>query len=132
MNLRPKSRVSTEFSMSSMTDIVFLLLIFFILVSTLVKEPALKLILPKGVHQVNTTKETFTIDIDKNLQYKVNGIKTSLERLPSTLATVLKDEKGPTVSVRADQSIEYGKVMEAVMIADKQNAKVVLALKKVK
>ena len=129
MNLRPKSRVSTEFNMSSMTDIVFLLLIFFILVSTIVKEPALKLVLPKGKPDVSTMPKTVTIDIDDQLRYSVNGIKTSLDRLPVTLAGVLKDIPDATVSVRADKNIEYGKVMDAVLIADRLEAKVVLALR---
>ena len=48
MELRSRSKVRAEFSMASMTDIIFLLLIFFILTSTVVKEPILKIILPKG------------------------------------------------------------------------------------
>jgi biopolymer transport protein ExbD len=115
-----------------MTDIVFLLLIFFILVSTIVKDPALKLVLPKGKPQVETTPQTIVIGIDQDLQYSVNNIKTTIDRLPITLSGVLKENEASTVSVAADQSIEYGKVMEAVLIADKLGAKVVLALKKVK
>ena len=75
MNLRPNSKVNTEFNASSMTDIVFLLLIFFIIISSVVKDPALKLVLPKGVNDVSTVSETITVSVDKNLNYAVNDKK---------------------------------------------------------
>ena len=128
MNLRPQSRISTEFNASSMTDIVFLLLIFFILVSTIVKEPALKLILPKGVTNVNPINKVVNIYIDKDLNYAVDDKKIPYERLPSTLQSVLNNNPNATVSIHGDKNIKYENVMDIVMIADKQNAKVVLAL----
>lgn len=128
MNLRPRSRVSTEFNMSSMTDIVFLLLIFFIIVSSIVKDPALKLILPKGVNNVNPVNKVVNIYVDQNLNYAVDDKKVSYDRLPFELKAVLNNNPNATVSIHGDKNIKYENVMDIVMIADKANAKVVLAL----
>ncbi|MFY0643044.1 MAG: biopolymer transporter ExbD [Bacteroidia bacterium] len=127
MNLRPKSRVNAEFSMSSMTDIVFLLLIFFIIISSVVKDPGLRLILPKGVkHRI--VNEVVHVSVDKDLTYAIDQQIISLERLPSELEAVLTLNPNATVSIRGDKNVKYDHVMELVMIADKLDAKVVLAL----
>ena len=128
MNLRPNSKVNTEFNASSMTDIVFLLLIFFIIISSVVKDPALKLVLPKGVNNVNPVNRVIVVSVDKNLDYAVDDKKTTLERLPSVLQGVLTTAPDATVSIRGDKDIRYEDVMDVVMLADKLGAKVVLAL----
>jgi len=128
MNLRPKSRINTEFNASSMTDIVFLLLIFFIIISSVVKDPALKLVLPKGVNNVNPVNKVIVISIDEKLNYAIDDTKTTLESLPSNLQSELKKTPEATVSIRGDKNIRYEDVMNIVMMADKLGAKVVLAL----
>ena len=77
MNLRKNSKINTEFNASSMTDIVFLLLIFFIIISSVVKDPALKLVLPKGTNDVNVINEVIHVSVDADLNYAVDDIKTS-------------------------------------------------------
>jgi len=128
MNLRSKSRINTEFNASSMTDIVFLLLIFFIIISSVVKDPALKLVLPKGVNNVNPVNKVIVISIDEKLNYAIDDTKTTLESLPSNLQSELKKTPEATVSIRGDKNIRYEDVMNIVMMADKLGAKVVLAL----
>lgn len=128
MSLRPKSRVNTEFNASSMTDIVFLLLIFFIIISSVVKDPALKLVLPKGVNNVNPVNKVVIVSVDKDLNYAIDDKKISKGRLPSELRAVLSKTPEATVSVRGDKNIRYEDVMDLVMTADKLGAKVVLAL----
>jgi biopolymer transport protein ExbD len=128
MNLRKNSKINTEFNASSMTDIVFLLLIFFIIISSVVKDPALKLVLPKGVNNVNPINKVIVVSVDKNLDYAVDDKKTTYERLPSVLQEVLTTAPDATVSIRGDKDIRYEDVMNVVMLADKLGAKVVLAL----
>jgi biopolymer transport protein ExbD len=128
MNLRKNSKVNTEFNASSMTDIVFLLLIFFIIISSVVKDPALKLVLPKGVNNVNPVNQVIVVSVDKNLDYAVDDKKTSYKNLPSVLQGVLTTAPDATVSIRGDKDIRYEDVMNVVMLADKLGAKVVLAL----
>jgi len=128
MSLRKNSKVNTEFNASSMTDIVFLLLIFFIIISSVVKDPALKLVLPKGTNDVNVVNEVIIVSVDKDLNYAVDDRKTSYSRLPSVLKQVLTNKTNATVSVRGDKNVRYEDVMNIVMTADKLGAKVVLAL----
>ena len=129
MAIKSRNKVRAEFSMSSMTDIIFLLLIFFIVTSTVVREPALKVILPKGIKQ-NVVKKVIHIGIKEDLTYFIGETSISKDRLPSELANVLKDNPESTVSVAADKRVEYDKVMELVKMVDEQDAKVVLALSK--
>jgi biopolymer transport protein ExbD len=127
MALRSGSKVKAEFSMSSMTDIIFLLLIFFIVTSTIVREPVLKVILPKSTQKV-MKKQVVHVTVDQELNYSVDRKKSSLDRLQSDLEAVLMKNPGATVSVHADKRVEYDKVMELVRLADKMDVKVVLAL----
>ena len=131
MNLRPKNKVSAEFNMSSMTDIVFLLLIFFIIISSIVKDPGLRLILPKGVkHRI--VNEVVHVSVDAQLNYAIETDIIPLDRLPQALESVLTAKPNATVSIRGDKNVKYDHVMELVMMADKLDAKVVLALDPVK
>jgi biopolymer transport protein ExbD len=131
MDLRRNSKINTDFNASSMTDIVFLLLIFFIIISSVVKEPALKLVLPKGVNKVNPINKVIVVSIDENLVYAIDDKKITIDQLPGELAAVLASNADATVSIRGDKNIRYDDVMNVVMIADQAGAKVVLALDKV-
>lgn len=131
MDLRRNSKINTDFNASSMTDIVFLLLIFFIIISSVVKEPALKLVLPKGVNKVNPINKVIVVSIDENLVYAIDDKKITIDQLPGELAAVLASNEDATVSIRGDKNIRYDDVMNVVMIADQAGAKVVLALDKV-
>ena len=71
MNLRGRNKVNPNFNMSSMTDIVFLLLIFFMLTSTLVSPNALKLLLPNSKSKT-LEKQTISVSIDENIQFYIN------------------------------------------------------------
>lgn len=131
MNLRPKSKISAEFSMSSMTDIVFLLLIFFIIISSVVKDPGIRLILPKGVTK-KVVNEVIHVSVDADLNYAIEKDFMPLERLPIALQAELTKKPDATVSIRGDKSVTYDHVMQLVMMADKMDAKVVLALEPAK
>ena len=71
MNLRGRNKVNPNFNMSSMTDIVFLLLIFFMLTSTLVSPNALKLLLPSSKAKT-LEKQTISISINKDIHFYIN------------------------------------------------------------
>jgi biopolymer transport protein ExbD len=127
MALKSRNKVKAEFNMSSMTDIIFLLLIFFVITSTVVREPVMKILLPKGVKK-NIVKQVIKVYVDRDLNYAIDDKVIPYDRLPSELEAVLNNNPGATVSVHADKEIAYEKVMDVVMIADKKDAKVVLAL----
>lgn len=131
MAIRRRSRVSTEFSLSAMTDIIFMLLIFFILTSTVSPEPILKIVLPKGVDDQHLPVKPIRMQLNAQGEYAVNDVRgLTYEQVPSVLAAQLAKDNTAPVSIHADKTVQYEKVMEMVSIANKQGAKVVLALQK--
>ncbi|MES2618268.1 MAG: biopolymer transporter ExbD [Bacteroidota bacterium] len=131
MAIRKRNRITSEFSLSAMTDIIFMLLIFFILTSTVSPEPILKILLPKGVNSDHLPVKPIKIFLNADGEYAVNDVKNvTIESLPSVLQTELSKNLTAPVSIHADKSVVYEKVMQMVSIANKQGAKVVLALDK--
>lgn len=130
MSFKKQSKVSKEFNMSSMTDIIFLLLIFFIVTSSVVKEPVLKVLLPKANPDVNVIKKSIKLSVSEDGRYGIDNAIFSFEDLPSALSVQLRSNPDAIVSVYGDKRVQYEKVMELVKLADDLGAKVVLALEK--
>ena len=95
MALRSKNKVSAAFSMSSMTDIVFLLLIFFMLTSTLVTTNALDLVLPNSTAQT-VKKQRVSVSINENFEYFIDKEAVELKYIEAQLIDKLagQDEQG--------------------------------------
>ena len=132
MALKRNTRVDASFSVSSMTDIVFLLLIFFLVTSTLINPNALKLLLPKSTGQVSA-KATVSVSIkdwqDDTYTYHVNGDKNPLsyEEVEDQLIGLLQNEEDPTFSIYSDQTVPVGEVVQIMNIAKRNHYKVILA-----
>ena len=118
--------------MSSMTDIVFLLLIFFLVTSTLVNPNALKLLLPKSTGQVGA-KAVATVSIkdwgDEQYTFHVNGNETpvTLEQVEDELVGLLQTEEDPTFSIYSDESVPIKEIVQVMNIAKRNHYKVILA-----
>lgn len=128
MNLRGRNKVSPEFSMSSMTDIVFLLLIFFMLTSPVITPEALDLILPKAKGKT-TNKQNVSVSITKDLKYYVDGEQVPLKNLETALQSKLNDVEQPTVILRAEKDVILQKAVDVMSIANDNKYKLVLAVK---
>ena len=132
MALKRNTKVDSSFSVSSMTDIVFLLLIFFLVTSTLINPNALKLLLPKSTGQVNA-KATVSVSIkdwgDDVYTYHINGDQDPLpyDEVESELVNLLSQEEDPTFSIFSDQSVPVGEVVQIMNIAKRNHYKVILA-----
>jgi len=132
MAIKKSTKVLSEFSMSSMTDIVFLLLIFFLVTSTLVNPNALKLLLPKSTGQVNA-KATVSVSIkdwgDDRYTYHLNGDETPLtyDAVEDGLVELLQSEEDPTFSIYSDESVPIKEVVGIMNIAKRNHYKVILA-----
>lgn len=119
-------------SMSSMTDIVFLLLIFFLVTSTLVNPNALKLLLPKSTNQVSA-KATVSVSIkdwgDDTYTYHINGSEfaCSYEQVEDELVGLLQMEEDPTFSIYSDESVPVKEIVAMMNIAKRNHYKVILA-----
>ncbi len=128
MNLRGRNKVDPSFNMSSMTDIVFLLLIFFMLTSTLVTVSAIDVLLPKaGGKTENQTSVAVTVT--KNSSFYINKKKVSSANLERELLVKVGKNKKKTVVIRGDQNVPYKNVMRIIDIANKNKLKMILAVK---
>ncbi|WP_298999773.1 biopolymer transporter ExbD [uncultured Tenacibaculum sp.] len=128
MNLRGRNKVNPNFNMSSMTDIVFLLLIFFMLTSTLVTVSAIDVLLPKaGGKTENQTSVAVTITNDAS--FYIDKTKVSNVNLERELLTKVGADKKKTVVIRGDQNVQYKNVMQVIDIANRNKLKMILAVK---
>ena len=118
--------------MSSMTDIVFLLLIFFLVTSTLTNPNALKLLLPKSTGQVSA-KPTVTVSIkdwgEDRYTYHINGDEQPLPfgQVEDQLVGLLQSSEDPTFSIYADESVPVKELVQVMNIAKRNHYKVILA-----
>ena len=132
MAFKRTTKVNSEMSMSSMTDLVFLLLIFFLVTSTLVNPNALKLLLPKSTGQV-TAKPTDSVSIKdwggEMYTYHINGDETPTQfsDLEDELVSLLQSEEDPTFSIYSDESVPIKEVVSIMNIAKRNHYKVILA-----
>lgn len=127
MNLRGRNKVSSEFSMSSMTDIVFLLLIFFMLTSPAITPEALDLILPQAQGKT-TNVQNVSVSITKDLQFYINSERVSASGLEQKLREHLAEEENPTIILRAEEGVPIEKAVNVMDIANRNQYKIVLAV----
>lgn len=128
MNLRGRNKVSPEFNMSSMTDIVFLLLIFFMLSSPVVTPEALDLILPSAKGKT-TNQPTVSVSIDKNQVIYIDNQRVAEDQLEIALQKKLEGAENPTVILRSAKSVPIQEAVDVMAIAKRNNYKVILAVK---
>ena len=132
MALKRNTRVDASFSVSSMTDIVFLLLIFFLVTSTLINPNALKLLLPKSTGQIGA-KATVSVSIkdghNDTYTYHINGNETPLPytEVEEELVNLLQSEEDPTFAIYSDETVPVGEVVSIMNIAKRNHYKVILA-----
>ncbi|WP_339711573.1 biopolymer transporter ExbD [uncultured Kriegella sp.] len=126
MKLKGRNKVSPDFSMSSMTDIVFLLLIFFMLTAN--SPNALDLLLPKAKGK-STNTQNVSVSIDKNLQYFVNNERINGEYIEIELKKALEGQEKPTIILRTEESVAIKEAVHVMDIANRNNYKVILAVR---
>ena len=132
MALKRNTRTDASFSVSSMTDIVFLLLLFFLVTSTLLNPTALQLLLPKSTGQVSG-KATVSVSIkdwhNDSYTFHINGDEnpSSYEEVESQLISLLEGQEDPTFSIFSDDSVPVGEVVSIMNIAKRNHYKVLLA-----
>ncbi|HOS84258.1 MAG: biopolymer transport protein ExbD [Bacteroidetes bacterium ADurb.Bin217] len=128
MAIGSRNKVSTEFNMSSMTDIVFLLLIFFMVTSTQISPNGLQVTLPKSANQVTPNQRT-SVSITPDLQFAIEKQIIPFEQLEDALKTKLQGEAEPTILLRVDKDVPTGETVKVMDIANRNKWKFVLATK---
>lgn len=126
MNFNRKSKVSADFAMSSMTDLVFLLLIFFMLTSTLVTTRGLDMILPQSNAQT-VKRQDISVSISKELEYAVNGNPVGLNQLEGRILSAASSAEESTIVLYVDESVPTGTTVNVLDIAMRNRLKMVVA-----
>ncbi|HKL38423.1 MAG TPA: biopolymer transporter ExbD [Bacteroidales bacterium] len=128
MDLKPRNKVSTTFSMSGMTDIIFLLLIFFMVTSTLINPNALKLLLPKSSSQT-AASPVVSVSITSSLNYYVGSDQVKYSRIEYVLKEKFREKnvEEPTISLNADRRVPIEEVVKIMNIANRNQWKLILA-----
>ena len=128
MRLRGRNKVTPEFNMSSMTDIVFLLLIFFMIASTLVSAEAIDLLLPSSTSKTTQTKNV-SVSVNKDLQYFVDMKQVPKSQLETEVLSKLGNSDSRTITIRSDESVDLKHVVYIMDIANRNKIKSTLAVK---
>ncbi|ALM07938.1 MAG: biopolymer transport protein ExbD [Psychroserpens sp.] len=126
MKLKGRNKVSPDFSMSSMTDIVFLLLIFFMLTAN--SPNALDLLLPKAKGK-STNTQNVSVSITKDLEYYVDNQRINGAYVEIELKKALEGQEKPTIILRAEESVAIKEAVNVMEIANRNNYKVILAVR---
>jgi biopolymer transport protein ExbD len=130
MAIKRKHSTNAEFSMASMTDMIFLLLIFFMITSTVVVPNAIKVLLPQSAQQTSA-KPLTRLTIDKDLHYyvgfgKEKDVPVTFEEITPFLQQSFEKEPDMYVALYADEAIPYAEVVRILDIANQNNFKMVL------
>jgi biopolymer transport protein ExbD len=121
MAIKSRNKLSTEFSMASMSDLVFLLLIFFMLTSTLVAPNAIKLLLPASNSRTIEQPPKVIVSINQNLEYFLQGIQVNEITLENGLLEKLAGQQNVSIRLEADKNIPVQYVVNVIDIVNNIN-----------
>ena len=126
MNIKGRNKISPEFSMSSMTDSVFLLLVFFMLTAN--SPNALDLLLPKARGK-STNTQNVSVSINKDLNFFIDKRQIDPNNLEAELKTALNGVENPTIILRVEQSVPIENAVSVMDIANQNQYKLILAVR---
>jgi biopolymer transport protein ExbD len=121
MAIQSRNKRKSDFSMASMSDLVFLLLIFFMLTSTLVAPNAIKLLLPSSNSRTIEQPPKVIVSINQNLEYFLQGIQISEASLESGLLEKLAGQESMSIRLEADKNIPVQYVVNVIDIVNNVN-----------
>ena len=128
MRFKGRNQIRPEFNMSSMTDVVFLLLIFFMIASTLAKQlNTIDVKLPKAEGKTEN-RNTVAVTITNSNQFYLNADRVSKGNLEQNLISALTDMKTTSIVLRTEKKVAIDQVVYVMNIANKNGVKVVLAV----
>ena len=128
MKLRGRNQIRPEFNMSSITDVVFLLLIFFMIASTLAKQlNTIEVKLPQAEGKTEN-RSTVAVTITNANQYFIDSEKVTKRRLENQLISILSSMETPSIVLRTEKKVAINEVVYVMNIANRNGIKVVLAV----
>lgn len=130
MNLQKKNKPTAEVFTAAMNDIMFFLMLFFIIISTLLSPNVIKLSLPSAKNSQSIHKKEILLSVNKDLQYFVNNKQVPFDKLESVLAVEASKDKEAFVVLRCDNKLEIQQLVNVLEIGNKLNVKMILATRK--
>jgi biopolymer transport protein ExbD len=133
MNLRKRKKGTVEVHTSALNDIMFFLLLFFLLASAVVNPQVVKLLLPRSESgQQSTSQKTVTVSIDENLNYFVDKQAVTLDQIESKIQTYQQASNDVTIVLYVARGVSIENTMQVFDVANKLKLKVVLAVEQKK
>ena len=129
MKLKRRHKEGAEVSTESLNDIMFFLLLFFLIISTLANPSVLKLTLPSSKPAEEMQKQQITIEVDANHQYVINKTPISFTQLEDALKYEISKVQEPTVVLKFDNTLSIQDLADVMQIGYSLGVKMVLATK---
>ncbi len=130
MNIKRRRPFHDEDAMASMNDIMFFLMLFFLIISTMANTNVIKLLLPKANSTEKLAKQPLTLSVNENKEYFINTTKIPLEGLENALSAALADNPDPTVVLRVAQTLTVQDLVDVMTIGAHLKIKMVLSTDK--
>ncbi len=131
MKIERRRSKTSEVYTASLNDIMFFLLLFFLIISTMVNPSVIKLLLPKAANSEQTiSKQNINLSITKDLKYYLNDEEISPDKLEIKVKALLSRAKETTIILRAENSITLQPVVDIIDLGNKLKVKVILATRK--
>lgn len=127
MNLRRRHKAASEVYSHSLNDIMFFLLLFFLIASTMATPSVLKLLLPNSKTGIQSVKHPVVISVSADMQYGVNDQIVTRETLESAVIAAVKGENDPTALLKIDKAVPWQDVVFLLDIGNKNKIKMVAA-----
>ena len=129
MKLRRRNKTSIEVATSSMNDIMFFLMLFFLIMSTLLNPNVIKLSLPSSKHPSELRQKEVSLSVTKEMNYFINNRQVPFNQLEQELIVELKGVDNATVILRCDNSLTVQNLVDVLEIGNKLRIKMILATK---
>ena len=126
MAIKRGLKTTKDSGSSAQTDLMFLLLMFMLMATTLINPNALKLTLPKSSNQLKERPYT-TVSITKDLQYSIDGERIIFSQLEAAIAAKMTESEDKTISLHADEGVPIGEVVKVMNIANNNQYRLILA-----
>jgi biopolymer transport protein ExbD len=127
MSIKRKRRFHAEVATSSLSDIMFFLLLFFLIISTLANPNVIKMTLPKAQANEKTNKQFISLSVTEDKKFYIDKEPVSFEALESTLMAKMNGEKDQTVVVRIPFNLQVQDLVDVLQIGVRNNLKFVIA-----
>ncbi|CAD0000648.1 MULTISPECIES: ExbD/TolR family protein [Flavobacterium] len=127
MSIKRKRRFHAEVATSSLSDIMFFLLLFFLIISTLANPNVIKMTLPKAKSNEKTNKQLISLSVTEDKKFYIDKQPVEFEELETSLMSKIGDDKAQTVVVRIPFNLQVQDLVDVLQIGVKNNLKFVIA-----